>query len=61
MFFAMLAMSVTNAYLCTLACCKTECITPPDHATFIEDLAYELKDNIYMAGGGQKRPRADDD
>lgn len=48
MFFALLAMSVTNAYLCTLACCKTECITPPDHASFVEDLAFELKDNIYM-------------
>jgi hypothetical protein len=31
-FFALLAMSVTNAYLATIACCKVECLTPPDHA-----------------------------
>lgn len=47
-FFALLAMSVTNAYLATIACSKVECLTPPDHAQFVEELAYELRDNVYI-------------
>ncbi len=60
MFFALLAMSVTNAYLATVHCCKLESKTPPSHATFLEELAFELKDNVYQDTAAVVRSKGDD-
>jgi hypothetical protein len=57
----MLAMSVTNAYLATVHCMKLDSLDPPEHFQFIEELAYELKDNIFAEDQAVARTRSNGD
>ena len=57
----MLAMSVTNAYLATVHCMKLDSLDPPKHFQFIEELAYELKDNIFAEDQAVARTRSSGD